>query len=221
VSELRPRALRAAAQRRGFTLFEVLAAVAILALSVTLLARGAIQGMGYEGDASRRLAASLIADQLLFEIESTIAVGSLPEVGRQEGENPGDDEFLRVVEVAPLELAMLGMADLFLPPGEEPGTPRPRGGTPLPELLLVTVRVSWEDGLTEQAVTRTSFAYDASAAAQALAAAGAGAASDSDSNGDGDAENEAEEEVRPDAASRRLGPDRSERRGRRIGNQDR
>ena len=67
MSKSRPRAFRAAERRGGFSLFEVLAAVAILALTVTMLARGAIQGMGYEGDASRRFTASLIADQLLFE----------------------------------------------------------------------------------------------------------------------------------------------------------
>ena len=44
----------------------------------------------------------------------------------------------------------------------------------LPQLLLVTVRVSWAVGLTEQAVTRTSFAYDATAAIDALAAADVG-----------------------------------------------
>jgi hypothetical protein len=191
--------------------------VAILALSVTLLARGAIQGMGYEGDASRRLAASLIADQLLFEVESALAVGSLPEVGRQEGENPDDDEFMRIVEVAPLDLATLGMADLFLPPGAEAGTPRPRGATPLPDLLLVTVRVSWEDGLSEQAVTRTSFAYDASAAAQALAAAGAGSASEGD--GDGDGEDEAEG-ASPGREGRGTGSGRGGGREPRDGNED-
>jgi prepilin-type N-terminal cleavage/methylation domain-containing protein len=183
-------------RRQGFTLFEVLAAVAILALSVTLLARGAIQGMGYEGDASRRLAASLIADQLLFEVESGLAAGAIPEVGRQESENSNDDEFTRVVEVAPLELATLGMADLFLPPGEESGTAPARGSTPLPDLLLVTVRVSWEVGLVEQAVTRTSFAYDATAAIEALAAAGTGSEGEPDGESDADAENETEAEAR-------------------------
>jgi hypothetical protein len=191
--------------------------VAILALSVTLLARGAIQGMGYEGDASRRLAASLIADQLLFEVESALAVGSLPEVGRQEGENPDDDEFMRIVEVAPLDLATLGMADLFLPPGAEAGTPRPRGATPLPDLLLVTVRVSWEDGLSEQAVTRTSFAYDASAAAQALAAAGAGSASEGDGVGDGEVEAAGES---PGREGRGTGSGRGGGREPRDGNED-
>jgi hypothetical protein len=45
----------------------------------------------------------------------------------------------------------------------------------VPKLLLVTVQVAWTDGLVEQAVTRTSFAYDASAAADALESSGAAA----------------------------------------------
>jgi hypothetical protein len=109
------------------------------------------------------------------------------------------------------------MADLFLPPGAEAGTPRPRGATPLPDLLLVTVRVSWEDGLSEQAVTRTSFAYDASAAAQALAAAGAGSASEGD--GDGDGEDEAEG-ASPGREGRGTGSGRGGRREPRDGNED-
>lgn len=175
MSDSRLPAPRGRWRQRGFTLFEVLAAVAVLALTVTMLARGAIQGMRYEGDASRRLAASLIADQLLFELESSLAVGILPELGQREVENPADDEFLRVVEVSPLEPAMLGMPDLFLPPGAEGEAPARGEGTALPELRMLTVRVSWEDGLAEQAVTRTSFAYDATAAIDALAAASADA----------------------------------------------
>jgi prepilin-type N-terminal cleavage/methylation domain-containing protein len=220
VNELCARVPRAAAQRQGFTLFEVLAAVAILALSVTLLARGAIQGMGYEGDASRRLAASLIADQLLFEVESGIAAGGVPEVGRQEGENPNDDEFMRVVEVAPLELAALGMADLFLPPSEEAGTPPARGSTPLPDLLLVTVRVSWQVGLIEQAVTRTSFAYDATAAVEALAAAGASSGGESDGESDGEVENATEEEAGATTRNPRSGDIRRQLQRRRSGDED-
>jgi hypothetical protein len=39
----------------------------------------------------------------------------------------------------------------------------------------VSVVVAWTEGLVEQTVTRTTFAYDASAAAQVLEAAGAAA----------------------------------------------
>ena len=157
----------------GFTLFEVMAAVAVLGFTVAVLARGAIQGMRYEGDASRRLTASLIADRALFEVESALQLGTLPEIGREEREE--GDEFRIALEVAPLEPAALGDAGLLT---REPAS---AGGAPsaaqaaAPTLLLVTVQVAWIEGLSEQAVTRTTFAYDASQAAAALGAADAAA----------------------------------------------
>ncbi len=170
-------------RQRAFTLFEVMAAVAVLGFAVTMLARGAIAGMGYEGDASRRLAASLIADRALFEVESAFAVGAVPEVGRQESET--EDEFRLAVEVAPLDPAALGIgalfaadpaaADLGQEPAGSPGASAAQGA--VPTLLLVSVRVAWSEGLTEQAVTRTTFAFDATAAAAALGSAQEGEAS--------------------------------------------
>jgi len=160
--------------RHGFTLFEVMAAVAVLGFAVAMLARGAIAGMQYEGDASRRLAGSLIADRALFEVESALALGGVPPVGRQESE--AGDEFLLAVEVLPLDPAQLGIGALFAPepatPGSSPAPSQP--GTPVsaaaaaPVLLLVSVRVAWLEGLAEQAVTRTTFAVDTTAAQQAL-----------------------------------------------------
>jgi hypothetical protein len=152
----------------------VLAAVAVLGLTVGMLARGAIQGLRYEGEASRRLAASLLADRLLFEMESTLALGALPELGRQEREE--GDEFLLSVEVAPLDPAALGIAPLFAGRPASPGARPPPPPAEIPKLLLVTVQVAWVEGLVEHAVTRTTFAYDATAAAQVLEAAGAAAA---------------------------------------------
>lgn len=164
-------------RRRGFTLFEVMAAVAVLGFAVTMLARGAIAGMGYEGDASRRLAASLIADRALFEVESAFALGAVPEVGRQESET--EDEFRLAVEVAPLDPAALGIGALFTsdPAAADPAqAPAAQGNAPT--LLLVSVRVAWTEGLAEQAVTRTTFAFDATAAAAALGSEQEGEAGD-------------------------------------------
>lgn len=167
-------------RRRAFTLFEVMAAVAVLGFAVTMLARGAIAGMGYEGDASRRLAASLIADRALFEVESAFALGAVPEIGRQESET--EDEFRLAVEVAPLDPAALGIGALFATDpaagaraGAAAGAPPAQGNAPT--LLLVSVRVAWTEGLTEQAVTRTTFAFDATAAAAALGSQQEGEAS--------------------------------------------
>jgi prepilin-type N-terminal cleavage/methylation domain-containing protein len=157
----------------GFTLLEVLAAVAVLGFTVAMLARGAIQGMRYEGDASRRLAASLIADRALFELESTLAIGALPELGHQEREE--NEEFRLSLDVAPLDPAALGIGPLFTDPPDEAGNPPTAVRSDIPQLLLVTVQVAWTEGLVEQAVTRTTFAYDASAAAAALESSGAAA----------------------------------------------
>jgi prepilin-type N-terminal cleavage/methylation domain-containing protein len=170
-SAAKRRAQRAerAKSRAGFTLLEVLAAVAVLGFTVTMLARGAIQGMRYEGDASRRLAASLIADRALFEVESALALGALPQVGHQEREE--GDEFRLSLDVAPLDPAALGIGALFTSQPAETGAAPSSAQSAVPQLLLVTVQVAWTEGLTEQAVTRTTFGYDASAAAEALGAA--------------------------------------------------
>jgi hypothetical protein len=156
----------------------VLAAVAVLGFTIAMLARGAIQGMRYEGDASRRLTASLIADRALFEVESALAIGTLPQVGRQERE---EDEFRLALEVAPVDPVALGVPFLFTGPGSEPSTRASAAPgqtrSDLPTLLLVNVRVAWTEGLVEQSVTRTTFAYDATATARALGAAEASAES--------------------------------------------
>lgn len=155
----------------GFTLLEVLAAVAVLGFTVTVLARGAIQGMHYEGDASRRLAASLLADHALFEIESALALGTLPELGRKERE---EGEFRLGLEVAPIDPAALGVPGLLTGEPASEGKPPAQVADALPKLLLVSVQVVWTEGLREQSVTRTTFAYDATAAAAALKQAGQG-----------------------------------------------
>jgi prepilin-type N-terminal cleavage/methylation domain-containing protein len=179
---------RRARSATGFTLLEVLAAVALLGFTVAMLARGAIQGMRYEGDASRRLAASLIADRALFELESTLAIGALPELGHQEREE--NEEFRLSLDVAPLDPASLGIGPLFTGQPSEAGSPPATVRSDVPTLLLVTVQVAWTEGLVEQAVTRTTFAYDASAAADALESSSGAAA-----EGAQEAEAPAEEEA--------------------------
>lgn len=178
--------------RRAFTLLEVLAAVALLGFTVAMLARGAIQGMRYEGDASRRLAASLLADRALFEAESALALDALPEAGRQERE---EGEFRVIQEVAPFEPGALGVPELFNARPSEAGAPRPPPSPATPKLFLVTVHVAWTDGLVEQSVTRATFAYDASDLAQVLEASeGAEAQAEAETP----AEEEQEQEPEPE-----------------------
>jgi prepilin-type N-terminal cleavage/methylation domain-containing protein len=154
----------------GFTLLEVLAAVAILGIVYVVVARGAIQGLQLEGDASRRLRASLLADRVLTDLELELAAGSAPRVGETEA---SEEEFTVVVEVSPFDVASM------LPSGAEEGGrptaspashqllgPSVRGGSPT--LLSIAVFVRWIEGVSQQQVTRSSFVFDASAAAPLL-----------------------------------------------------
>ncbi len=96
---------------RGFTLLEVLVAVALLGLVVSVLAQSAIQGMSYEGDASRRLRASLLADRELARIEAGLKLGTPPQPGHQESQEA--EEFRLSVDVQPLDLAQAGIGALL------------------------------------------------------------------------------------------------------------
>jgi prepilin-type N-terminal cleavage/methylation domain-containing protein len=154
---------------RGFTLLEVLVAVALLGLVVAVLARGAIQGMSYEGDAARRLRASLLADQALWEIETNLKLEVPPQPLHQESE---DDVYRVSVDVQPLDAAQ-ALAALLGPAEGEPAAPAAPPSAPAAPLPIfhVHVRVVWTEGLLEREVTRTTFAFDGSAAAAALGVA--------------------------------------------------
>lgn len=196
--------------RGGFTLLEVLAAVAVLALVYTALAQAAMQGLSHEGDASRRLEASLLADQALAEIEGQLAVGTAPPVGLTEAEQ---EEFAIRVEVRPFDLgafalqageaaaALRGEAEGV--EGAQPGAPsfqlltaQPGGPSPL---LEIEIRVAWVEGGFEQEVTRTTFAAEPAVVAAAMeplagaesAGAGEGQGEDGGEDGGGDGAGEA------------------------------
>jgi prepilin-type N-terminal cleavage/methylation domain-containing protein len=156
--------------RGGFTLLEVMAAVAVLGLVYVVVARGAMQGLQTEGDASRRLRASLLADRVLTDLELNLAGGSAPALGQTE---TSEEEFTVVVEVSPFDIASLLEAANLEPPGPAASTtplellnPSVRGG--VPTLLTIAVGVAWMEGISEQEVTRTSFAFDLEAAAPLL-----------------------------------------------------
>jgi prepilin-type N-terminal cleavage/methylation domain-containing protein len=155
--------------RSGFTLLEVLVAVALLGVVVSVLARSSIEGMSYEGDAARRTRASLLADRALFRVEAGLELGP-PAALHEESE---EGEFQINLDVQPIELGPGGLDALLGAPEEKPGAGERAGaGAKVPSvglaLFRVLVSVSWLEGLHEQSVTRSTFAYDASAAAQAL-----------------------------------------------------
>lgn len=141
---------------RGLTLLEVLAAVALLGLFYTLLARAATQGFIAEGETRRRFEASLLADRKLAEIETLLISGQpLDEV-----ELETEEDLYRIeVEIAPfpmpeafadLELEADGVPSLF-PEPDDPAEP---------PINQIDVTVSWFDGLGERAVRRTTLALD-------------------------------------------------------------
>ena len=155
--------------RRGFTLLEVLVAVALLGVVVSVLARSAIEGMSYEGDGTRRTRASLIADRALWSVEAGLRLAP-PQAVHEESE---EGEFQVKLDVQPLELGPGGLDALLGAREETKGADGPAGARALaPSVALalfrVFVQVSWVEGLRELSVTRSTFAYDASAAAQAL-----------------------------------------------------
>jgi len=154
----------------GFTLIEVMAAVAVLGLVYVVVAGAAMQGLRTEGDASRRLQASLLADRALNDLELNLAGGSAPALGETE---TSEEDFTVVVQVSPFDLGSL----LQSAPGQERApanstavagllAPPVRGGVPI--LLSIAVRVTWTEGIAEQEVTRSSFALDLEAAAPLL-----------------------------------------------------
>jgi hypothetical protein len=161
----------ARAKRAAFTLLEVLGAVVVVGLVFVALARASIQALRAEGDAARRLEASLLADRLLGEIEQQSWLGTAPEVGTQESEEAG---FSVVVDVQPYTLLDA------IPPREttrqiqrdtnaEDGRRTVVQGATLigeqrrgsdPPLRSVTVSVRWVDGVQEREVRRSTFALD-------------------------------------------------------------
>lgn len=164
----------------GFTLLEVLAAVAILGIAYITLGSSGIQGLQHEGEAKRRLKASLIADSAIAEIEMQLEAGVTPPLGQNESEV---DDFAIAIEVAPFSIDIpeedessgkrLGNARSRL--GGSDATPQPviegpsllgggKGPAAQSPLRKIDVRVVWNEGFAERSVVRTTFGLDREAA---------------------------------------------------------
>ena len=92
----------------GFTLIEVLGAVAVLAILYTTLATVAMQGLRSEGESRRMLEASLLADWELSEFELELETGAAPEIGITRSEE--EDGFTVTWEVTPFQIAIFESA---------------------------------------------------------------------------------------------------------------
>lgn len=161
----------------GFTLFEVLGAVAILAIVYTTLSTVAIRGLRSEGESRRMLEASLLADWELSGFELDLEAGAAPEIGFTQTEI--EDGFTVTWEVTPLETLIFdsgskrdrgtkaaNLAGQFAPiPAGHPAGQIGRTADGKVAFLRVTLRVSWFEAGYERSITRTIFAVDEDAAA--------------------------------------------------------
>lgn len=146
-----PRA-RVRAPRRGFTLLEVLAAVAILGIWFSVLASVAIQGQRSEGENERRLRASLLADEVLVDVELGFENGEFPE----EPEEIERDEFLVRIEALPITEVDFPELDESLLPLLETALVQV-----LEDVYVVRVEVSWVEGTSDETVTRLTYGWNA------------------------------------------------------------
>ncbi len=159
----------------GFTLFEVLGAVALLAIVYSMLATVAIRGVRSEGDSRRTLEASLRADLELAEFELQIENGEVPELGTRESD-VGEDGLIVTWEVTPFtpefgvgapvdpyevkpetDAGVVGLAEMFA--SQESAAP---------PFLKILLTVSWRDGEFLRSVTRTTFMVDEAVASQQI-----------------------------------------------------
>ncbi len=164
-------------RRSGLTLFEVLAAVAVIGIVFTTLARSNIELLAREGLADRRLEASLVADAVLAEVEATAEIGgTAPEPGIEEREQDG---YAVEIETTGFELALPEpgpddrLPELFrsearasIPDGQTLFPETLRGGA-LPPVRRVTVRVRWEETAGTEEILRETVLFDV-ASAQSL-----------------------------------------------------
>ena len=168
-----------AKRNQGFTLLEVLGAVAVLGIWYFVLAALATDGLLKQGQNLRKLQAGIIADRVLAELEVSSLGGSVPERMDEtfEGELPEDEIFTIRKQVHEFTLdyrpANAPREELVL----YGATPNER--LPLPNLLgqnipgfaqhlyTMKVQVSWTEGfMAEESVHRTSYVFDMLSAAE-------------------------------------------------------
>lgn len=146
---------------RAFTLLEVMAAVAVVAIVFTTLARVASQGLHSQGTSRRRFEASLLADRALADIEAGMQDGVMPELGQSESE---EGIFEVAVEVLPFDLAAAIPAELDSTTGSDaPSPPKAEPDAESTPIRMIEVTVRWEEGFDEFEVVRTTFGLDRSA----------------------------------------------------------
>ncbi|MFP6630242.1 MAG: prepilin-type N-terminal cleavage/methylation domain-containing protein [Myxococcota bacterium] len=150
----------------GFTLLEVLAAVAILGIWFGVLASVAIQGLRAEGENERRIRASLIGDRYVSDLEIGLDLGEFPDDTAEEFE---EGEFVVHIETFPLiEMEISEAAE----PAEESADLVAFFESDLSTLAAdfysIQISVRWSEGAAEKAVNRTTYYWDNTALMEAL-----------------------------------------------------
>lgn len=141
----------------GFSLLEVMAAVAVVAIVFTTLARVASEGLYSEGLSKRRLEASLLADRAIADVELGAAAGAVPTPGLTEVE---EGLYHIAIEVRPFDVLKI------LPEPVDPATglPRREAEEEVEPVWVqeVKVTVRWPEGFDEGAVRRTTYTVNLS-----------------------------------------------------------
>lgn len=146
----------------AFTMLEVMAAVAIVAIVFTTLSRVATEGLRSEGTSKRRYQASLLVDERLAEIEKSLIAGIVPESGTTESEH----EIFTVITT----VASTDFADSF-PAGATgaDNSPIELPATGESFYQVIRIEVIWPEGIEDRSVMRTTYAVDFAALAPSLA----------------------------------------------------
>jgi prepilin-type N-terminal cleavage/methylation domain-containing protein len=161
-----PKNTRLAGHSAGFTLIEVMGAVAVLGISYVMLATASIQGLQAIGQSQLRIKASLIADQALTELELAAELGQLIEVRTDEY---AEDPFVITVDVinmaefydgAGTEAESADLIDFLAAEAAGTFAPFRESNWLLGYLREVRIAVVWQERGNEIAVTRTAFIYD-------------------------------------------------------------
>jgi len=139
----------------GLTLLEILAATLIFAMVMTVLIGTSSTAVHRVGVSARRLEASLVADEILADLEIQMKQGLAPEA----------DEFVSLRDPYEIRVVRSGLigdgADTVAGVGLELAS---LVGAELPEvakyLKQYDIEVRWTEQSGPQSVTRTTFAYD-------------------------------------------------------------
>jgi prepilin-type N-terminal cleavage/methylation domain-containing protein len=190
---------------RGLTLLEVLAALAIFAVVMTVLIGTSTSAVHRAAVSARRLEANLLADAVVADLEIQMRQGVAPVVDRTEWKTEDEQYLIRLLNrtlqealAAPTTTLAEEADGAASPPPAGPGATQIGGGAGIGTLLAgelpevakhlrqYDVEVSWMDVDGPESLTRTTFAFDWQAAKLEYAALfeAAGGAAGEDAEGD-------------------------------------